>query len=151
MWGGEGGGGRRAGLHVVCVSSCERVLSVRACMVCDDARAHVTAAPLPPHPKKKHPPPKQAGLFGYFPTYSLGAMYATQIYQAAARQLPSLDADVAAGRFGALKGWLNEKVHRSGSLHPSGDALMEAVTGAPLDPSIFLAYLRAKYAPLYKL
>ena len=38
-----------------------------------------------------------------------------------------------------------------GSLHPSGDALMQAVTGSPLDPTIFLAYLTAKYTTLYKL
>jgi Zn-dependent M32 family carboxypeptidase len=51
----------------------------------------------------------------------------------------------------ALQAWLAEAVHRSGSLHPSGDALMQAVTGSPLRPSVFLDYLRNKYLPLYKL
>ncbi|KAL4418640.1 hypothetical protein ABPG77_005377, partial [Micractinium sp. CCAP 211/92] len=92
-----------------------------------------------------------AGLFGYFPTYSLGAMYACQIFQAAQRELPGLSEDIAAGRFGALKAWLNEKVHKVGSLHTSGDELMKAVTGAPLDPQIFLDYLKEKYTALYQL
>ncbi|BDA49961.1 Thermostable carboxypeptidase 1 [Coccomyxa sp. Obi] len=92
-----------------------------------------------------------AGLFGYFPTYTLGAMFACQIYQAAQKDLPGLAEDIAAGKFGGLKAWLNEKIHASGSLHPSGDELMIAATGSPLDPSIFLSYLTDKYSALYKL
>eukprot|EP00197_Chlamydomonas_leiostraca_P002616 CAMPEP_0202858268 /NCGR_PEP_ID=MMETSP1391-20130828/873_1 /ASSEMBLY_ACC=CAM_ASM_000867 /TAXON_ID=1034604 /ORGANISM="Chlamydomonas leiostraca, Strain SAG 11-49" /LENGTH=522 /DNA_ID=CAMNT_0049537167 /DNA_START=116 /DNA_END=1684 /DNA_ORIENTATION=- len=92
-----------------------------------------------------------AGVFGYFPTYSLGAMYATQIYQAAARAIPGLEGQVAAGDFKALKAWLNEHIHKLGSLHPSGDELMMAATGSKLQPSIFLDYLRAKYGALYGL
>lgn len=71
--------------------------------------------------------------------------------QAAQKDLPGLHEDIAAGRFGGLKAWLNEKIHASGSLHPSGDALMVAATGSPLDPSIFLKYLTDKYSALYKL
>lgn len=91
------------------------------------------------------------GAIGYFPTYSLGAMYACQIYDAAGRDLPELEAQIAKGEFAPLKTWLNEKVHAVGSLYPSGDQLMTEVTGAPLDPSIFLSYLKTKYTPLYKL
>ena len=71
--------------------------------------------------------------------------------QAAQKDLPNLEADVAAGNFGGLKAWLNERIHASGSLHPSGDELMRAATGASLDPAIFLGYLTAKYSELYKL
>ncbi|PSC70957.1 Carboxypeptidase Taq [Micractinium conductrix] len=92
-----------------------------------------------------------AGALGYFPTYSLGAMYACQLFKAAQVDLPTLDADIAAGNFAPLKAWLNEKVHKVGSLHPSGDELMKAVTGAPLDPQIFLDYLQQKYTKLYQL
>ena len=42
-------------------------------------------------------------------------------------------------------------MHRLGSLHASGDELMTAVTGSPLDPQAFLTYLRKKYTALYKL
>ncbi len=44
-----------------------------------------------------------AGLFGYFPTYSLGAMYAAQIYAAAVKELPGLEGDIAKGEFKRLK------------------------------------------------
>ncbi|KAI7846262.1 hypothetical protein COHA_000242 [Chlorella ohadii] len=108
-----------------------------------------------------------AGLFGYFPTYSLGAMYATQIFKAswarllmgdavgyktaAEKELPGLADDIAAGKFERLKGWLNEKIHKVGSLPASGDELMTSVTGAPLQPQVFLDYLRDKYSQLYQL
>lgn len=55
-----------------------------------------------------------AGLFGYFPTYTLGAMLAVQLFQAARKDLPDLDADLAAGQFAPLKAWLNERVHALG-------------------------------------
>ncbi len=87
----------------------------------------------------------------YFPTYTLGAMYACQIYKHVGTQLPDLEQQIAAGNFAPLKSWLNEHIHKLGSLHASGDELMEAVTGSPLDPSIFLGYLRDKFTELYKL
>ena len=71
--------------------------------------------------------------------------------QAAEKDLPSLETDIAAGNFSGLKSWLNEKIHKSGSLHPSGDDLMRAATGSPLDPSVFLQYLTEKYTALYHL
>jgi len=92
-----------------------------------------------------------AGLFGYFPTYTLGAMCAVQIFAAAREALPTLDEDIAAGRFAPLKMWLNEHVHKLGSLYPTADDLMVAVTGKPLDPQVFLQYLKDKYSQLYKL
>jgi carboxypeptidase Taq len=50
-----------------------------------------------------------------------------------------------------LQAWLNENIHKLGSLPPSGDDLMKKVTGAPLQPSLFLNYLKTKYTDLYKL
>mmetsp|Transcript_28741 Transcript_28741/g.39724 ORF Transcript_28741/g.39724 Transcript_28741/m.39724 type:complete len:556 (-) Transcript_28741:269-1936(-) len=92
-----------------------------------------------------------AGAFGYFPTYSLGAMYAVQLFNEASNQLLGLEADIAAGNFKSLKIWLNDNVHSVGSLYPSGDLLMEKVTDSPLNPDHFVKYLREKYTPLYKL
>eukprot|EP00891_Asterochloris_glomerata_P006465 jgi/Astpho2/6465/Aster-06934 len=91
-----------------------------------------------------------AGIFGYFPTYSLGAMYACQIFETAWSQLPDLDSDIAKGNFAPLKKWLNEHIHKSGSFHANGEELMKAVTGSPLNPEVFLKYLRQKYSALYK-
>jgi len=87
----------------------------------------------------------------YFPTYSLGAAMAVQIFEAAKKDLPDLDAQIARGEFAPLKAWLRDKVHRKGSFYPSADALLESATGKPLDVKIFLKYLRDKYRKLYGL
>lgn len=91
------------------------------------------------------------GAIGYFPTYSLGAMAAVQIFTAAKAELPGLDGQIAAGEFAPLRAWLREKVHEVGSLYATADELLVAVTGRPLDPEVFLQYLREKYTTLYKL
>lgn len=89
------------------------------------------------------------GAIGYFPTYTLGAMYAVQIFAAAEAALPTLRADIAAGTYGPLREWLREKVHRLGSVPANGDDLMVAVTGEPLNVGIFMKYLKDKYGALY--
>lgn len=91
------------------------------------------------------------GAMAYFPTYSLGAAMAVQIFEAAKKDLPDLDAQIARGEFAPLKAWLRDKVHRKGSFYPSADALLESATGKPLDVKIFLKYLRDKYRKLYGL
>ena len=91
------------------------------------------------------------GAMGYFPTYTLGAMYATQIYEHAKRSIPDLELHIQNGNFSPLKDWLNSHIHKLGSLYASGDELMVAVTGKPLDPQVYLSYLRSKYTEIYKL
>lgn len=88
------------------------------------------------------------GGLGYFPTYTLGNMYAAQFMEQARQDLGDLDADFRRGEFGRLKGWLNEKIHRPGQRYRAAD-LCRRVTGKPLSPRPLLAYLRQKYAPLY--
>jgi len=90
-----------------------------------------------------------SGAFGYFPTYTLGAMMAVQIFDAARAALPTLDADIEAGRFAPLREWLRANVHSKGSLYPSADELMIAATGSPLRPEVYLDFMRKKYAELY--
>ena len=58
--------------------------------------------------------------------------------QAAQKDLPDLESDLSVGNFQGLRKWLNEKVHSKGSLYASGDELMTAATGGPLDVSVFL-------------
>jgi carboxypeptidase Taq len=91
------------------------------------------------------------GCFGYFPTYAIGAMAATQIFQAAKEQIPNLDEDIRAGKFKPLREWLRVNVHELGSLYPTADDLLVKVTGKPLDPSVFIAYLKDKYTTIYNL
>lgn len=90
------------------------------------------------------------GGMGYFPTYTLGNLYAAQLMEAARADLPGLDDDFPRGEFGRLKGWLNERVHRPGQRWRAGE-LCRRVTGRPLDAAPLLRYLRGKYTPLYGL
>lgn len=71
--------------------------------------------------------------------------------QHAKEEIPGLEEKVAEGKFSELRQWLANKVHSKGSLYPSGDELMMAVTGKSLDPSVFLQYLTNKYSKLYQL
>jgi carboxypeptidase Taq len=88
------------------------------------------------------------GGIGYFPTYTLGNLYAAQFMEQARQDLGDLDGDFRRGEFGRLKGWLNEKIHHPGQRYRSAD-LCKKVTGKPLSHKPLLAYLRSKYAPLY--
>jgi carboxypeptidase Taq len=88
------------------------------------------------------------GGLGYFPTYTLGNLYAAQLMEQARRDLGDLDTDFRRGEFGRLKRWLNEKVHRPGQRYRPGE-LCRRVTGKPLSHQPLLTYLRNKYAPLY--
>jgi len=91
-----------------------------------------------------------SGAIGYFPSYSLGAMMATQLFRQAKKEISNLEEKIEKGNFLELKQWLNKKVHEKGSLYPNADKLLEAVTGEPLQPSYFIEYLKEKYQPLYK-
>lgn len=88
------------------------------------------------------------GGLGYFPTYTLGNLYAAQLMEQARSDLGDLDADFRRGNFDRLKGWLNEKVHRPGQRYRAVD-LCRRVTGKPLSHQPLLSYLKSKYAPLY--
>jgi carboxypeptidase Taq len=84
------------------------------------------------------------GNWGYFPTYTLGALIAAQLFEAARREIPDLMAAIAAGEFGALLGWLRERVHARGSLLSTAELVANA-TGQPLGTASFLRHLRARY------
>ncbi|KAA8495917.1 Thermostable carboxypeptidase 1 [Porphyridium purpureum] len=91
------------------------------------------------------------GSFGYFPSYTLGAMMAAQLYDAACREMRDLKTQVRSGEFAELNEWLASKIHRKGSLFSSLDMLLEDATGQPLNPEIFVEYLKAKYRGIYDL
>jgi carboxypeptidase Taq len=88
------------------------------------------------------------GGLGYFPTYTLGNLYAAQFMDQARKDLGGLDDDFQRGQFGTLKKWLNEKIHRHGHRFSAGE-LCQRISGKPLSHKPLLAYLRGKYAPLY--
>lgn len=88
------------------------------------------------------------GGLGYFPTYTLGNLYAAQFMAAARRDLSGLDDDFRRGEFVRLKRWLNEKVHAHGGRYHADD-LCRRVTGSGLDHRPLVAYLRDKAVTHY--
>jgi carboxypeptidase Taq len=84
------------------------------------------------------------GAWGYFPTYTLGAMTAAQLFDAATLADSSIRPSIAKGEFGPLMSWLRTNVHSRGALLPTRD-LLAAATGKPLDPAIYKAHLARRY------
>jgi carboxypeptidase Taq len=84
------------------------------------------------------------GLIGYFPTYTLGNVYAAQLFAAADRAVGPLEAQFARGEFAPLREWLMEMVHRQGTRWAPA-ALIERATGEAPDPSYLVASLTRRY------
>ena len=89
-----------------------------------------------------------AGLLGYFPTYALGNMYASQFFEQAKSELGDLSTMFSRGEFQPLKEWLNQKIHRHG-MHHRASVLVEKVTGRPLLAEPLLTHLRDRFSPLF--
>jgi carboxypeptidase Taq len=87
-------------------------------------------------------------MIGYFPTYTLGDVFAAQLYATAELELGSLGEQFARGEFSALVQWLGQRVYRQGGRHPSA-RLIEVVTGSPPDHRPLVRLLRQKYEALY--
>jgi carboxypeptidase Taq len=90
------------------------------------------------------------GGFGYFPTYTLGNLYAAQLFTKVRAELGDLDEQFRRGEFLPLKEWLNRKIHREGQRYRAAD-LVGAVTGEPLNPRYLLQHLTQKFGALYAL
>jgi carboxypeptidase Taq len=88
------------------------------------------------------------GVFGYFPTYTLGILYAAQLWDAAKRQVPDLEDRIAAGDLGALLGWLRQNVHRYGRRYQARE-LIEKATGRAPGEGCFIRYIQEKYGKIY--
>ncbi len=91
-----------------------------------------------------------AGLIGYFPTYTLGNLYAAQLMEAAREELGELDQQVASGEFSPLLNWLRQNIHSFGQCYHPGE-LIQRACGQTLDPSPLVNYLRQKLEPIYAL
>lgn len=90
------------------------------------------------------------GLFGYFPTYSLGNLYAGCLHAAIQRDVPDLDASLAQGDPSPATGWLREKVQRHGGRYLPGEVIERACGFAPTAGPL-LDYLEAKFGGIYRL
>lgn len=89
------------------------------------------------------------GLFGYFPTYSLGNLYAGCLHEAMRAELPGLDGDLAKGDPGAATGWLRENVQRHGGLRTPRETIARACGGKAPGAGPLLDYLEDKFGALY--
>ncbi len=91
-----------------------------------------------------------AGLIGYFPTYTLGNVYAAQLFAAAERALGPQEEAFARGDFAPLTGWLRTHVHALGATYAPRTLVCE-VTGSAPEPRCLLQHLTNKYSLLYAL
>ena len=85
-----------------------------------------------------------AGLFGYFPTYSLGALMAAQFAQTIKKEIPDLNTKIEKGNFNSLISWLKKNIHEKGSFYSTSEVL-EQVTNSPLNAKYFKEYITKRY------
>jgi carboxypeptidase Taq len=88
------------------------------------------------------------GAIGYFPTYTLGNLYAAQFFRQAKKEMPALENDFAGGDFSPLLKWLRQNIHGQGMKYTAGE-LVRKVTSSDLSAEPLLSHLREKTAELY--
>jgi carboxypeptidase Taq len=85
------------------------------------------------------------GSLGYFPTYTLGNLNASQLFRRALEDQPGLSQELCRGQYGKLLSWLREKIHSQGQRYLAPQ-LMERATGEPTQAAYHLEHLRRKFA-----
>jgi carboxypeptidase Taq len=88
------------------------------------------------------------GALGYFPTYTIGNLYAAQLWEKIRADLPDMDAGIERGEFAPILDWLRTNIHRHGKRF-AGDELIERVTGKKPSAEPFMAYLNERFGSLY--
>lgn len=84
------------------------------------------------------------GAFGYFPSYTIGAVAAAQLFAAALVARPSIPAELSRGDFTTLRAYAREHVHQHGARYDT-NAILQRATGRALDVDVLLAHLRRRY------
>jgi carboxypeptidase Taq len=90
------------------------------------------------------------GLIGYFPTYTLGNLYAAQLWETIRGQITDIEKQIARGEFTQLKSWLNQNIHSHGRRYRAAD-LCKMVTAKPLSADPLMRHLEGKLRPVYGL
>ena len=85
-----------------------------------------------------------SGAFGYFPSYTLGALIAAQLFEAAAKALPTLEAQIERGEFAPLNAFLRERVWEQASMLET-NALITQATGSALSADAFIRHIKRRY------
>lgn len=91
-----------------------------------------------------------AGLFGYFPTYTLGNLYAARFLVQAEKDMPDVYQQIEKNQYRPMKNWLVEKIHRHGQRYSASELCLN-ITGKPLSHHALINYLRSRFSPLYGL
>jgi carboxypeptidase Taq len=89
-----------------------------------------------------------AGMFGTFPCYTLGSIFAAQLAKTMTDQIPDWKAQIGNGDFGNIIGWMADKVHRTGNLYDA-PGLIRHITGKEISAKPYIQYLKEKYKGLY--
>jgi carboxypeptidase Taq len=89
------------------------------------------------------------GEFGYFPTYAIGTIYASQLYNRFIKEHTTALDEISQGNFTTILAWLSEHVYQYGRLIPADD-IIKKTCGEGLNSKVFITYLKAKYYPLYE-
>jgi carboxypeptidase Taq len=91
-----------------------------------------------------------AGLYGYFPTYSIGTILSAALYEKACQQHPAIPTETEQGKFDTLLSWLRQNIHQHGRKFDPKD-LIQRATGEPLQTRSYMNYLKTKYGEIYGL
>jgi carboxypeptidase Taq len=89
------------------------------------------------------------GEFGYFPTYAIGTIYASQLFRQFQKEHPTAEEEISTGTFATILQWLSEHVYQYGSLM-TADEIIKKTCGEGLNSKVFVGYLKEKYYPLYE-
>ncbi len=90
------------------------------------------------------------GYFGYFPSYAIGTIYASQLFSKMVEELSGIKENISKGEFGRVREWLCENVHCHGSKKLADD-IVKDICGEGLSVDAFLEYLNRKYGEIYEL
>jgi carboxypeptidase Taq len=90
-----------------------------------------------------------SGYFGYFPTYSLGSILASQLWTAIIRDIPDVEARIGRGDFAPLRAWLATNIHRHGRKFTPRELLQRTLGVDRIDVGPYLSYLHTKFGELY--
>ncbi|MBW3004881.1 carboxypeptidase M32 [Candidatus Woesearchaeota archaeon] len=90
------------------------------------------------------------GIFGYFPTYTIGNIYAAQLYYAMLKDNPDILNDLKKGRYDRILKWLTKHVHKYGRTL-SAEEIIQKTCGEGLNPAVLVRYLRERYSQIYDL
>lgn len=90
------------------------------------------------------------GAFGYFPSYALGNLYASQIYSTAQKEISGLSTHLSQGNYKPLLDYLRKNIHQFGKIYPPRE-LIKRVSGEKLNSRYFLEHLKDKFYPMYNI